>query len=253
MRMPTNRLARLLPPCAFFGVLVALAGCATYQTPGAAAPIGAMTTGSIAERMNVQPESPIPATIAFSRIQASGYRSYSSSGTDRSSFSLVGPKDLEDDEHLAAIQSWNDVVAVVRLTPIVVPENPDAIMALREGAASLRADIIAVYTVDTEFDVDDRDIGALGIISLGLIPTRNAVVRSTISLAFFDVRTGFCFGTVEASAEDDQLANAWTSRQAIDDCRRRVERRAFDLMLVDAGGLWSKIAESRKSVSTAAR
>jgi hypothetical protein len=120
-------------------------------------------------------------------------------------------------------------------------------LALREGAASLHADILALYTIDTTFRVDDFSPGALGLVTLGLAPTKSAVVNSTASLAFIDVRTGFVYGTAEASARDDQAANSWTSEDAIDQCRRRVERESLVKLFAQAQSAWAEIAAARKA------
>ncbi|MFO0874528.1 MAG: hypothetical protein U0575_11235 [Phycisphaerales bacterium] len=237
-----------------------LSACSSrYVTPGGPAPIGAMTAASVADRYRTAPESPMPATLAFTRLQAAGYRSFSAGGTDRNGVSMVGPKDLERDGDLEAVRAWPSVREVVRLTPIVVPVGADPafpvrdgaappqrdpMLALREGAATLHADILLVYTIDTEFDVNQVDIGPLGVVTLGFVPNRSAVVRCTASAAFFDVRTGYCYGTAEASAKDDQAANHWTTDQAIDDCRRRVERKAFEELTAEAGEVWRRAARS---------
>ena len=67
-------------------------------------------------------------------------------------------------------------------------------------------------------------------------------MSSTASIAFFDVRTGFCYGAAEGSATDDQIASEWTKDQAVDDARLRAERVAFELRLVEAAKAWSGIA-----------
>ena len=64
-------------------------GCASYRTPGGPAPIGEMTAASVAERLRSVPETPLPAIIAFTRVQESGYRSWNDGGVDRGSLSLV--------------------------------------------------------------------------------------------------------------------------------------------------------------------
>lgn len=242
--------------------LALLGGCAShYVTPGDSASIMELASEgrpasdarpasdepplgdpAVAERMQVRPAASWPAGIAFARVQAGGYRSHGGAGVDRGSIALVGANDLEREADAAAIAGWPSVRGVARLTPILVPASDRPFGALREGAATLRADIVALYTVDTDFRVDDRDIGPLGLLTLGLAPTKNAVVNSTVSIAFFDVRTGFCYGAAEGSASDDQLASAWTSEQAMDDARRRAERAAFERMLVEAGKAWAGIA-----------
>lgn len=239
-----------LQPSTALGALVvavaalALPGCvgSRYITPGGPAPIGEYTTRSVAARLAIQPEAPFPATLAVARVQASGYFSYSAEGVRRGSIAMVGPQDLEADGDQDKIRAWKGLKGLVRLTPIVVSAGEDDLAAFREGAASLRADILALYTLDTAFRVDDRDIGPLGLMTLGLAPTRNAVVSCTASLAYFDVRTGFCFGTVEWTERDDQLASSWTERQAVEDARRRVERAAFVGMLGEAQRAFEDLA-----------
>lgn len=235
-----------LQPLALVVAAALLGGCsAKYVTPSGPAPIGAMTTGSVADRYRLVPESPMPATLAFTRVQACGYRSFSAAGVDRGGISLVGPKDLERDTDAEAIRAWPSVRDVVRLTPIIVPNGADAALALREGAATLHADILLIYTMDTEFDVNQVAIGPLGVVTLGMIPNRSAVVRSTASAVFLDVRTGYCYGTAESSAKDDQVANHWTTQQATDDCRVRVERKALDGLMAEASKAWTQVALSR--------
>ncbi|MFM7051717.1 MAG: hypothetical protein ACKOYN_06250 [Planctomycetota bacterium] len=240
-----------------FLLLATLAGCATYRTPAGPAPIGEMTAPAVADALRVEPEAPMPAAVAFARIQARSYWSHSTQGVNIGGLSLVAASDLERPEDGEAIAKWPGTNGVVRLSSILVArprgeETPDALLALREGAAKLRADVLALYTLDTGFRVDDHSPGALGLLTLGLAPTRNAVVHSTASMMFVDVRTGFVFGAAEASASDDQLANAWTDDDAVDQCRRRVERRAFEALLGEAAKAWTAIAAQRSAEIAAA-
>jgi hypothetical protein len=228
-------------------------GCQTYyRTPGGPAPIGEMTAPSIAEKLRALPEAPMPATLALVRIQGGNYYSSSIAGVRRGRVSIVPASDLEVPADVECLQKWPDVAACVRLSAIIVPEARDtgsdaAMLALREGAATLHADILALYTIDTTFRVDDYSPGALGLVTLGLAPTKSAVVNSTASVAFVDVRTGFVYGTAEASSRDDQLANSWTSEDAVDQCRRRVEREALTALLAEGGRAWQSIAAQRRA------
>jgi len=241
--------ALLTPLCVAGGIGVAggvgLGGCATYVTPAGPADLGPMVAPSISERLAASPQAPLPATIAYARVQDSGYRSFSSVGSDRGNLSMIGPDDLELPPDLERINSWPMVTATVRLTPIIVPSGNNPILCLRERAASLRADVVLLYTLDTRFDVDQVNFGPLGVVTLGFVPNRSAVVRSTASAAFIDGRSGFCYDTCEASAKDDQLANHWTTDQAIDDCRRRVEREAFEAMPTRCSEVWTAFVASR--------
>jgi len=193
------------------------------------------------------PATPLPAALAYTRIQSQGYTSYSADGVSRGRVSLVGPEDLERAADYETMQAWQDVSQIVRLTPILVPVTPDPLAGLREGAATLRADVLLLYTVDTRFTVDELPIGPLGVVTLGMVPNKSAKVASTVSVAFFDVRTGFCYGTAEGSARDDQLANVWSTQQAMDDCRRRVERQALEQALVESGVVWRLAMEQHRT------
>lgn len=239
---------------ASLAVAVVLAtGCQTYyRTPGGPAPIGEMTAPTIARKLQVQPEAPIPATLAFVRIQDGNYYSSSIAGVRRGGVSIVSASDLEVPADVERLQKWADVAACARLSAIIIPQakangSDAAMLALREGAATLHADIIALYTIDTAFRVDDFSPGALGLVTLGLAPTKTAVVNSTASMAFVDVRTGFVYGTAEASSRDDQLANSWTDSDAVEQCRRRVEREAFTALLSEAERAWRDIASQRRA------
>jgi len=69
-------------------------------------------------------------------------------------------------------------------------------------------------------------------------------VSTTCSGAFIDTRTGFVYGVVEASDSTDQLANFWTTTDAIDQSRRRAESRAFKGMVDQAIESWKRIVET---------
>lgn len=246
------RNARSIAAVALLAAL--LSGCVShYRTPGGPAPIGEMTAPSIAEKLAARPECPIPATLALVRVQDGGYWSRSVAGVRRGGVSIVSADDLELPEDAQDLAKWADVRAFVRLSAILVPssERADgpaaAMLALREGAASLHADVLALYTIDTTFRVDDFSPGALGLLTLGLAPTKSAVVNATASMAFIDVRTGFVHGTAESSARDDQAANSWTSADAVDQCRRRVEREALVKLLDEAEKCWAAIAAARRA------
>lgn len=231
-------------------VLLAFGCQATYRTPGGPAPIGEMTAPSIAERLATRPEASFPATVALVRVQSRDYWSYSTAGVARGGISIVAADDLEEPADAQELAGWTGLRALVRLSAILVPTTRsdaphDSLLALREGAASLHADILALYTIDTALRVDDWSPGALGLVTLGLAPTRTAVVHSVASLAFIDVRTGFVFGTAEASARDTQPANTWTSGDATDQCRRRVEREALAKLMHAAGETFAGIARTR--------
>lgn len=56
-------------------LLVLGCGSTGYVTPGGGAPLGSLTSQPIAQQLQLVPESPMPAGLAFTRVQAVGYRS----------------------------------------------------------------------------------------------------------------------------------------------------------------------------------
>ena len=81
------------------------------------------------------------------------------------------------------------------------------------AAASLRADLLLIYTFDTQFSSDNYG-GPLMVVSLGLLPTKVESVKTTASAVLLDTRTGYVHATAEGSGDAGQLANAWTSSDA---------------------------------------
>ena len=148
---------------ASLAVAVVLAtGCQTYyRTPGAPAPIGEMTAPSIAKKLRVQPEAPIPATLAFVRVQDGNYYSSSIAGVRRGGVSIVSASDLEVPADVERLQKWTDVAACARLSAIIIPQVKDTGPGLAPGVTE---------RLFRPFFTTKNDGNGLGLwISLGLV------------------------------------------------------------------------------------
>lgn len=219
-----------------------LAGCASYAVPGRGADMSVFTlpetdrTGQIVPAP--APAARLPATIAVARVQASGYRSRTSSGWGKGSYSLVTTRDVERDEDFQRLLELPQIEGVAPIGRLLVPFDLQDGDELRQAAAALRAELLLVYTIDTVFDTED---GAppLSVISLGLLPTKTARVTTTASALMVDTRTGAVIAVAEGTAKTHQLANGWTSRAAVDQSRRRAERRALDNLLASVESSWA--------------
>lgn len=227
-----------------------LAGCSTYTTPGKPADFvaldlapeqaKAMTEPDIAARMDRKPAATFPASIAFARVQDSGYRSYTYSGSSSDgAFSLVSVRDVETPEALAKLERLPMIRGFGPLNRFVVSGTRN-IRDLRNAAAELQADMLLVYTFDTRFG-EHKTVPALGVITLGLFPDTEARVTSTVSTALIDTRTGYIYGVTETTAREESLANVWTSGDAIDKSRRAAESRAFSDAVTEFERLWSNV------------
>jgi hypothetical protein len=233
---------------------VLLTGCrASYTTPGGPADFralgitaqhaDALTDGDIRERLDRKPAASFPATVAVIRVQDGRYRSYSLSDHDvvyRGEFSIITKRDVEESIDMATLRALPGLRDIASLNRMVMPALVRTEKDLRLAAADVRADILFVYTFDTRFGSKTL-VPLLGTITLGLFPAEQARVSTTCSGAFIDTRTGYIYGLVEASDDADQLANLWTSKDAVDQSRRRAETRAFKAMVGQAMETWTKI------------
>jgi len=210
-------------------LLLLAAGCATYTTPGAGVSMGELSRADtdIAELLKVEPASPFPARLAVTRIQASGYytRGGGCYGTGR--YCVVTTRDIEPDTSYEKLAKLPQVAGLALVNRVLLPEKLTSMKDLRRGAATLKADILLVYSVDTAFNVENTDIGPLALISLGFLPNKKARVTSTASAAMFDVRTGFVYGVAEATSTEVQRATFWSSTDAVDNARKKAEAEAF--------------------------
>jgi hypothetical protein len=221
-----------------------LTGCSpSYVTPGRGVSMSSLTNADtdIAAKMKREPQSPFPARIAVVRVQAPGYRSHSSESYGDGRYSVVTTRDIEQDPDWTRLEKLPKVAGVALLNKMIIPSNLQSDHELRLASASLKADLLLVYSIDTSFRIDEHDVGPLRLISLGMLPTKEAKVTATCSAALFDVRTGYVYGLAEATAVEKQIASSWTSDDAVDQSRHKAERKAFEEMLTEFVKTWGKI------------
>jgi hypothetical protein len=232
-------------------MVVMMTGCVgSYVTPGRAADFSALgitkdaiakqTEYPIAERMEKKPLAAFPSSIALARVQGSGYCSMSERGYGSGRYSVVTSRTVETEGALKTLQGLPMVRGVAPLNRLVLPDRLESDQDLRIAASSVQADMLLMYTFDTEFEVGTT-IPMMGVITLGVFPNEKASVSTTASAALLDTRNGYIYALDEASAKDTQLANAWTSKDAVDECRKRTEQKAFDKLVGQFPALWSGV------------
>ncbi len=229
---------------------LSLGACARYQTPGAGADFRALgitpaeveasTDGAIARKLALKPLASFPTSIASIRVQGARYRSYTTSGYGHGEFTIITTRDVETEEQFNRIASLPMVRGVAPINRFVISDDISSERQLREAAATVHADMTLLYTFDTQFG-DETIVPALGFFTLGLFPDREARVRTTASAALVDTRNGYVYGLAEATVKTEQLANAWTSKQAVDQSRRRAETRAFDQLVGEVEKMWTGV------------
>ena len=231
-------------------VIGMMGGCGRYVTPGGAASFRAMgitadeqASGAdfaLREKLDRKPLAGFPCVIALARVQGPGYASHSERAYGRGKYSVVTGRTVETEEHVKTLGGLAQVRGVAMLNRLVLPERLETEKDLREAAAAVRADMLLIYTFDTSFEIGTT-IPAMGTFTLGLFPNEKAKVTTTASSALIDTRNGYVYGLNEASATSSQLANAWTSKDAVEDCRKRTEQEAFDKLVGQVPGMWTGV------------
>lgn len=227
-----------------FGVALlalSLSGCASYTTPGGSVQLSGLADTDINELMSKEPAAKFPANISVARVQAPGYESYrvSSFGTGR--YSVVTTREVETEEDFNRLSSLPQVEGLAPLNRILLPAKLDSIKSLREASARLKADILLIYTFDTSFHAGEQKFAPLNVISLGFLKNKEVTVTTTVSAAFFDVRTEYLFGLSEATARESRNSSVWSTSDAVDDMRVTTEKAAFQKLLPEVEKTWSGV------------
>lgn len=248
--MERNSIGGLFVGCAL--LIIALSGCATYQTPGAGISVGdlSQSTADIAEIMRRAPAAQFPAYIATARIQAPDYTAGNTSCHGQGRFCVVAARDIESDDVFERLKRLPGVADAGPISRILVPQSLHGIEDLRLVAANFKADMVLIYSVDTRFVVDGRSLGPLSVVSLGLIPNKKAHVTTTASAVLVDVRSGFVYGVAESTASDDQRATIWSTHQAIERARKETEKESFISLVGEVERLWHGILQSKVIAGT---
>lgn len=181
--------------------------------------------------------------MAVVRVQSPEYftRTTSSYGSGR--YSVVTTRDVEKEESIQRIAKLPMIAGLAPLNRLLLQPQLSSDEDLRLAAASMKCDLLLIYTFDTGFRVDDVDVGPLTLISLGMLPTKTANVTATASAAIFDVRTGYIYGLAETTAKEAQIASSWSTPAAIDQARQRAEGEAFDQLVEEFEKTWKGIVE----------
>ena len=232
------------------GALLLLGGCASYTTPGGSVQLSSLAETDINELMSKEPAASFPANISVARIQAPGYQSYkvSSFGTGR--YSVVTTREVETEEDFERLSKLPQVAGIAPLNRILLPSNLDSVKSLREASARLKADILLIYTFDTSFHAGEQKFAPLNVITLGFLKNKEVTVTTTVSAAFFDVRTEYLFGLSEATSKESKNSSVWSTSDVVDDMRVTTEKAAFQKLLPEIEKTWLRITSQYSGKNT---
>ncbi|HZL38307.1 MAG TPA: hypothetical protein VFC78_23540 [Tepidisphaeraceae bacterium] len=249
---------------ALFATIMSLAtvGCAThYATPGRAADFKklgvsreALTDAGIDQTLAKPPLASFPCGIAVVRVQAPDYHSDSAQSYGTGNYCVITTRDIETDKDWQQLMKLPMVTGIAPVNRLLLPAQLNTDLELRQAAASLHADMLLIYTIDTTFHVEDH-AAPLTVLTLGLSPNQTAQVVSTASAVLLDTRNGYLYGFSEATDKGFQITSAWTTASAIEDARKRTESRAFEKLVKGVGATWGDVIKrfaSGPKVSAAA-
>ncbi len=221
-------------------VVVFMSGCYdSYVTPATGADMGIFhgtltESGSFRGSCTPQPTAQFPVTLAVARIQGAGYYQ-NEMGYCVVNSPLSGTQATQNG--FANLQGISQVVPINKLLIAGRQKSPDT---LRHAAASLKAHMLYIYTLDTEQDETDWS-SAASLYTLGLSPTVKVEVTTTAMGMLVDTQTGYVYGVMEARAAKEQTAAYMTRQNAWDQCRKITEEEAFEEMNKKFPTMWNDV------------
>jgi len=225
-------------------LITVISGCASYTTPGGSISFNELAEADVIDLMNRKPASSFPANIAIARVQAPSYSNYrfTSHGTGR--YSLITTREIETDKDLKQLAEMPMVAQIGWLNKLFIPNHLDSIKALRLAAARIKSDILLIYSFDTSFHVGEQQLAPLNTILLGFLDNKDVSVVTTVSAAFFDVRTEYLYGLSEASSKQSDNSSIWSTQSVVDDLRVTTEKEAFKKLIPEIEKTWKEIVRT---------
>ena len=91
------------------------------------------------------------------------------------------------------------------------------------------------------------------MVSLGLIPNKKAHVTATVAGMLVDVRTGYIYGTTEASNTQEQRTTVWATEMVIEKARAKAETNAFEGFVGEFEELWGGVVGVYKTAGASSQ
>lgn len=181
-----------------------------------------------------KPTVTFPATLAVARIQTAG-----NYGTGAPSYRIIDVRGYET-ELADKMERLPGLHRMVPISNILLSGNPSQPDALRQAASTLKADLLFVYSVNTELREQDWS-SPLSVVTFGMAPTVTVKVITTVSGALIDPDTGYLYGVVESTEKKEQKAAYMTVCNAWDQCREVTEQKAMEKMTDQLRDLWQGV------------
>ncbi len=224
----------------------ALVGCQAYHAPGGPANLRAMgfaqPDGSISGPLVPQQRATVSTLLGIARVQAPEFATFTGGSTTKGPISIVTQIDSEDPADIAKLGKMYAIRGTLGLNKLVLPDSVSTEAELRKAAAETGADVLLVYTLDTQFFVPNRvEYGEQ--VKLALVTDPAANVQTVASGVIVDVRSGRIMGQAQGNAKAFVNAGSADGGSVIDRSRRNAERAAFKAMTDEVAERWTLIIE----------
>ena len=229
----------------FSFLLFIFSSCATkYVTPGGDVKISSLVEEDISKVLSNKPSAEFPVIIAVARIQAPKYTNYRYSRNSEpvnGNFSMILTREPDEEIQIQEIGKLNGIKQISTFNRLLLPNNYNSIKDLRLAAAKMKAQMLLVYTFDTEFVINAKNYGPQNLFALGYLKNKEVKVRTTSSAALFDVQTEYLYGLAEATEEVNKKSNIWKENQDVDNLRIESEKRSFEKLSKEIAKMWDGI------------
>jgi len=239
---------------ALLALVLLTTGCSSvsYTTPGKPADLKVFGVTPAAERekltdyqirqeLDRKPLATFPANLCLVRVQDPQYKNYRHhQGYGRGAYAVVLTRDIETDEHMDTIRDLPMVAGLTTVNRMIVPRELETDMQLRQAAAKMHAQILLLYTLDTEF-VDINKASPVDVVTFGFGEHKQIRITTTASAVLMDVRNGYIYGLAESTATHEQPTNSWNNEERVDESRRKTEAEAFDQLVGQVGQTWKGV------------
>jgi hypothetical protein len=229
-------------------LIVSAASCSPkYVTPGSDVKISELADADISKLLANKPAAEFPVNIAVVRLQSPTYTSYryrsSYAPQPLDKFSMILTRDAEEEEAFAKLAKMEGVKQASPFNRLLLPYTYNSIKDLRMAAAKMKAQMLLVYTFDTQFFVDTKNYGPQNIIALGYLKNKEVKAVTTASVALFDVQTEYLYGLAEATAHQKRKANAWKKLDEVDNLRMETEKESFNSLVGEIEKMWKGVMQ----------
>ena len=211
------------------------------------------TDYEIENALELVPLARFPATIAIVRVQsaAPASRSHGMSYGSGAYQVLLTPT-VETEEHFRMIGRLDQVRGAVRLNRLVLGDHCRTNKDLRAGAARLHADLLLVYTINTEWTIDD-DAEPIDAITFGFSKYKNIKVTSTATALLLGTHNGYVYATAEVARDKQYKDNAWRNDEQIEEAQETLEQEAFDGLVASFVRAWPGVIDAYTNKQEARR